>query len=194
MNYLDDHELMIEAQNGNTKAFDEVFNRYYPKVKAYLKRNFKFDGEAEDLVQSTFMRLYRHLNDYDNSLGKVSTWIFTIAKNLAKNEIRNRRRCPIKYSFDNFMDDDKKKSFIDCLYDDEREHLFGFEFLDFPVLERIVNKLDTLHRLPLVYHYYYSQTYEEISEMLGIPMGTVKSRISRARKKIKRSLPANFAN
>src|SRR2546423_1666100 len=90
----DDSALVGAYLAGETRAFDELVNRYQTRLLNFIYRTIGDRDRAEDLVQEVFIRVYRHLHRFDRSK-KFSTWAYTIASNLAKNELRNRSRNPL---------------------------------------------------------------------------------------------------
>ena len=91
---LDDAALVAEYLEGRRHAFHELAERYHTRLLNFIYRTIGDRDRAEDLVQETFVRVYRHLHRFDPTK-KFSTWIYTIASNLAKNELRNRSRNPL---------------------------------------------------------------------------------------------------
>jgi hypothetical protein len=91
---LDDAELVSLYLDGERFAFQELVNRYQERLLNFIYRTIGDRDRGEDLVQETFVRVYRHLHRFDPTK-KFSTWIYTIASNLAKNELRNRSRNPL---------------------------------------------------------------------------------------------------
>ncbi|MCE2802892.1 MAG: sigma-70 family RNA polymerase sigma factor [Gemmatimonadetes bacterium] len=79
---------------GESRAFDVLFHRYQSRLLNFINRTIGDRERAEDLVQEAFIRVHRHIARFDRAK-KFSTWIYTIAGNLAKNELRNRGRNPI---------------------------------------------------------------------------------------------------
>jgi RNA polymerase sigma-70 factor (ECF subfamily) len=126
------------------------------------------------------VRVYRHLHRFDQTK-KFSTWIYTIASNLAKNELRNRSRNPlvlfqtIKASWDA---DHRPLEWEDNTY--RPDDLYRKRHLREQV-EKAVDKLPTHHREVFVLREIEGKTYEEIAEITGVNLGTVKSRLNRAR-------------
>ena len=92
----DDSELVTAYLNGGERAFDILVERYQTRLLNFIYRTVGDRERAEDLVQEVFVRVYRHLGRFDRSK-KFSTWIYTIASNLAKNELRNRSRNPLVF-------------------------------------------------------------------------------------------------
>ena len=88
---LDDGALVSEYLLGQARAFDALVDRYQGRLLNFIYRTVGDRERAEDLVQEAFIRVHRHMARFDRSK-KFSTWIYTIASNLAKNELRNRSR------------------------------------------------------------------------------------------------------
>src|SRR3979411_512820 len=91
---MDDAEIVTSFLGGEERAFQELVERYQTRLLNFVYRTIGDREKAEDLVQEVFIRVYRHLHRFDRSK-KFSTWVYTIASNLAKNELRNRSRNPL---------------------------------------------------------------------------------------------------
>src|SRR3979411_313479 len=91
---MDDAEVVTSFLGGVERAFQELVERYQTRLLNFIYRTIGDREKAEDLVQEVFIRVYRHLHRFDRSK-KFSTWVYTIASNLAKNELRNRSRNPL---------------------------------------------------------------------------------------------------
>ena len=87
------NELITAHLNGDSRAFEVLVDRYQVRLLNFVYRMIGDRERAEDLVQEAFLRVYRHLDRFDPAR-KFSTWPYTIASNLAKNELRNRSRSP----------------------------------------------------------------------------------------------------
>ena len=177
---LDDSGVVSAFLEGETRAFDELVNRYQNRLLNFVYRTTGDRERAEDLVQEVFVRVYRHIHRFDRSR-KFSTWIYTIASNLAKNELRNRSRNPLvlfQTIRRNWEDDDRPLQFEDPgtrpddLY--RKRHLRE-------VVEDAVEKLPPHHRNVFVLRELEGKSYEEIAEITSCNLGTVKSRLNRAR-------------
>src|SRR5690349_14751201 len=90
----DDSTVVSAFLGGEERAFQELVERYQTRLLNFIYRTIGDRDRAEDLVQEVFIRVYRHLHRFDRSK-KFSTWVYTIASNLAKNELRNRSRSPL---------------------------------------------------------------------------------------------------
>ncbi|MFQ5678488.1 MAG: sigma-70 family RNA polymerase sigma factor [Gemmatimonadota bacterium] len=179
---LDDAGLVSRYLEGERFAFQELVDRYQDRLLNFIYRAIGDRDRAEDLVQETFVRVYRHLHRFDPTK-KFSTWIYTIASNLAKNELRNRARNPlvlfqaIKKHWDA---DHRPLQWEDSTY--APDDLFRKRNLREKV-NRAVEALPEHHRVVFVLREMEGKTYEEISEITGVTLGTVKSRLNRARNK-----------
>jgi RNA polymerase sigma-70 factor (ECF subfamily) len=112
---MDDSAVVSAFLNGEERAFSELVDRYQTRLLNFIYRTIGDREKAEDLVQEVFIRVYRHLHRFDRSK-KFSTWAYTIASNLAKNELRNRSRNPLvlfQTVQKNWQEDDRPLQFED---------------------------------------------------------------------------------
>ncbi|MEE9155534.1 MAG: sigma-70 family RNA polymerase sigma factor [Gemmatimonadota bacterium] len=177
---LEDNQLVARFLDGERLAFPELVQRYQTRLLNFIYRTIGDRDRAEDLVQETFIRVYRHLHRFDQSK-KFSTWIYTIASNLAKNELRNRSRNPLvlfQTIKKNWEADHRPLQWEDTSYrpDDlyRKRHLRD-------LVEKAIEQLPEHHRVVFVLREMEGKTYEEISEITSVNLGTVKSRLNRAR-------------
>ena len=177
---LGDPELAAAFLGGDARAFTALADRYHQRLLNFIYRMIGDRDRAEDLVQETFVRVYKHLHRYDQNR-KFSTWAYTIAGNLAKNELRNRSRNPmvlfqtIKKNWDA---DHRALEWEDLRY--KPDDLYRKRDLRSKV-EAAVAELPEHHRVVFVLRELEGKSYEEISEITGVNLGTVKSRLNRAR-------------
>src|SRR5215210_5356781 len=111
----DDATVVAAFLGGEERAFQELVERYQTRLLNFIYRTIGDREKAEDLVQEVFIRVYRHIGRFDRSK-KFSTWIYTIASNLAKNELRNRSRNPLvlfQTIKKNWQEDDRPLQFED---------------------------------------------------------------------------------
>ena len=177
---LEDARLAAEFLSGETRAFTVLADRYHARLLNFIYRMIGDRDRAEDLVQETFVRVYRHLHRYDQNR-KFSTWAYTIAGNLAKNELRNRSRNPMvlfQTIRKNWEADHRPLEWEDNRY--RPDDLYRKRDLREKV-EEAVAQLPEHHRVVFVLRELEGKTYEEISEITGVNLGTVKSRLNRAR-------------
>jgi RNA polymerase sigma-70 factor, ECF subfamily len=177
---LDDSGLVAAFLAGEKRAFTELVERYNGRLVNFVYRTTGDRERSEDLVQETFIRVYRHLHRFDQTK-KFSTWVYTIASNLAKNELRNRSRNPLvlfqtlKKSWDA---DHRPLEWEDNTY--RPDDLFRKRHLRH-LVESAVAELPEHHRTVFLLREMEGKTYEEIAEITGCNLGTVKSRLNRAR-------------
>jgi RNA polymerase sigma-70 factor (ECF subfamily) len=177
---LSDEELVAAHLKGAKDAFPVLFDRYRERLVHFITRKTGDPDRAQDLVQEAFIRVTRHLHRFDTSK-KFSTWIYTIAGNLSKNELRNRSRSPIVLfqKLTNSWDDDHRP----LQFEDDSmrpDDLFRKRFLQ-RIVEDTVETLPEHHRLVFRLRELEGKSYEEIAEITGVNLGTVKSRLHRAR-------------
>jgi RNA polymerase sigma-70 factor (ECF subfamily) len=176
----DDAELVRVFLAGDERAFREIVTRYQSRLLNFIYRTIGDRERAEDLVQEVFIRVYRHLARFDQTK-KFSTWIYTIASNLAKNELRNRSRNPLvlfQTLTQGWDDEERPLEFEDpdARPDDQFRKRHLRELID-----RFVAQLPTHHREVFVLRELEGKSYEEIAEITSCNLGTVKSRLNRAR-------------
>lgn len=177
---LDDTALVTTFLAGESRAFDAIVERYQMRLLNFVYRIVGDRERAEDLVQEAFIRVHRHLARFDRSK-KFSTWVYTIASNLAKNELRNRSRNPLvlfSSITQGWEDEERPLEFEDptARPDDEfrRNHVRE-------AVEKSVAQLPAHHREVFVLRELEGRSYEEIAEITHCNLGTVKSRLNRAR-------------
>jgi RNA polymerase sigma-70 factor (ECF subfamily) len=183
---LSDEDLMAEAAEGNERAFTELVGRYRSRVINLVSRLLNDREASDDISQEVFVRVYLHRKNYRRG-AKFSTWLFTIAANLAKNEIRRRKRRRNWSSLDELQEQlhDSSLQLMDPRGNREAE-------VDSAQIQGIVGAAITTlperYRLALVLRDVDGLAYEEIAQVLRIPGGTVRSRINRARLMLKKKL------
>ncbi len=177
---LDDGDVVASFLAGEERAFQELVSRYQSRLLNFIYRTIGDREKAEDLVQEVFIRVYRHIGRFDRSK-KFSTWIYTIASNLAKNELRNRSRNPLvlfQTIKKNWQDEERPLQFEDAL--SRPDDLYRKRHLR-ELVEEATSRLPEHHRQVFVLRELEGKSYEEIAEITNCNLGTVKSRLNRAR-------------
>ena len=178
---LDDAALVRQYLAGTERAFAVLVVRYQSRLLNFVARTIGDRDRAEDLVQEAFIRVARHLHRFDDTK-KFSTWIYTIASNLAKNELRNRARSPLvlfqALTGHRDEDEDRPLEFEDKSDTPDAE-LDKREMR--AVIDAAVARLPKHHREVFVLRELEGRPYEEIAEITRTNLGTVKSRLNRAR-------------
>ncbi|MCF7824315.1 MAG: sigma-70 family RNA polymerase sigma factor [Candidatus Marinimicrobia bacterium] len=180
---MSDEQLIAEFQGGDERAFVELVDRYKDRLVNFVYRFLNDMTDAEDLVQDTFLKVYKKKHAY-REIAKFSTWIYTIAGNLARSELRKRKRRKT-YTMSDLSFDDNEFNPVDSDKDTE-----GIVFNSYAG-EEIMKAIDALpepFKSITILRDIQELSYEDISTILDIPMGTVKSRVNRARLKLQETL------
>lgn len=175
---MSDEDVMEKLQDGVTEAFDIIVHRFKDRLHNFLYRYTHNHEDCEDLVQETFLRVYRSRYSYQR-IAKLSTWIYTIALNLAKSMYKKKQRMSlISIHADESDPDDREMQITDTnILQDDELHLKD----SMGELEKALSELNDNFKEVIILRDIQQLTYEEISEITGAAMGTVKSRINRAR-------------
>jgi len=178
---LTDEELILAFQNGDRDAFNHIVNRYKDKLTNFLYRFTYVIDAAQDLAQDTLLKVYINKDSY-KQIAKFSTWIYTIASNLAKTELRKIKRRKT-FTISDLSTDDREfvihRSDEDSFENEEDNSVSG------KILEKCLDELDNEFKNIIILRDIQELSYDEISKILQIPLGTVKSRINRGRFKLK---------
>ena len=177
---LNDNQLVERYLAGEEERFRDLVERYEGRIINFIQRSIGDRERAHDLAQETFIRVYRHLDRFDQEK-KFSTWIYTIASNLAKNELRNRSRNPVvlyQTLTATWEDDHRPLQFEDSSM--KPDDMFRKRHLE-ELVERAAEELPDHHREVFILREIEGKSYEEIAEITNTQLGTVKSRLNRAR-------------
>ena len=172
-----DQQLVKRAQRGDTRAFDLLVLKYQGRIAALISRYLSNSSEVEDVAQEAFIKAFRALPKFRGE-SAFYTWLYRIAANAAKNHLVARGRRP---SADADVDDAEYFEEASMLRDTEspEETLFGNELAD--VVRSALGSLPDELRMALTLREFDGLSYEEIAEVMECPVGTVRSRIFRAR-------------
>ncbi|MCZ7649878.1 MAG: RNA polymerase sigma factor [Thermoanaerobaculia bacterium] len=181
MDGRDDAELMARIREGDRGAFAALVDRYKDSLVSTLARLTGSRDRAEDLAQETFLRLFRGAARYVEQ-GRLRPFLFRIAVNLARGEERRRRRRALLLPFapgavEAEIPSPEPGGEEDLLARESREQV-----------ARAVAELPLRFRLPLVLHEIEGLPYEETAAACGVPVGTAKSRVARARARLRERL------
>jgi RNA polymerase sigma-70 factor (ECF subfamily) len=172
-----DEELILEfQQNGTEKAFEIIVQRYKNPLTNYV---FRFLGDYQacsDVVQETMIKVYRYKDTY-SSVAKFSTWIYTIAGNLARTEYRRQRRRKF-FSISDYGEEHKPFDLPDEVY---RPDVMTDSGIKDEIIQNALIKVKDAYREAVILRDIEGMSYEEIAEVLKVNEGTVKSRINRGR-------------
>ncbi|NQV38598.1 MAG: sigma-70 family RNA polymerase sigma factor [Candidatus Marinimicrobia bacterium] len=178
-----DEELIARFQQGDEQAYVELVNRYRNRLMAFVYRYVNDMTQAEDIVQDTMVKLYTHRHFY-KEIAKFSTWIYTIAGNLAKTELRKKKRRKVT-SLSQMGTDDKDYD-LPAVFQESDTEIQG-QFTE-QRLQAAIQELPLHFRTVVIMRDIQELSYEEISRIVDVPLGTVKSRINRARLQLQKAL------
>ncbi|MBM3285972.1 MAG: sigma-70 family RNA polymerase sigma factor [Candidatus Eisenbacteria bacterium] len=183
---LSDEGLMEEIVRGSEAAFAALVARYQSRIINVVARLIGDRDRAREIAQETFLRVFIHRERYRPS-GKFSTWLYTIAMNLGKNEIRRRVRARGSVSLDKLLEVAGDSGGFVADPSPGPDRLFRRREVETKVAAA-VERLPRKFREVVVLRDIQQLSYEEIGEVLRIPGGTVRSRINRARLALKELL------
>lgn len=178
-----DEELIAQFQAGNEDAYLEIVERFKDRLFAFIYRFVGDEDLAEDLVQDTLIKVYTHRHAY-REIARFSTWIYTIAGNLARTELRKRKR-RATFSMSALGLGGRE-------YELPSEDLAPSKTLEGEQTGKHIRialaKLPLHFRTVIILRDVQELSYEEISKIMKIPLGTVKSRVNRARLRLQEML------
>lgn len=166
---MDDKEIVTRIQAGETELFDQLVVSYNKQVHQVCLGYLKNEQDAEEATQDTFIRAWKSINNFRND-SKFYTWLFRIASNVSKRYLENRKRDIV----------DTVEVIDEVESTDTPETQLRSKELDSIAMNAIDN-LSDIHRDVFKLKYETEMTYDEMSKQLNIPVGTVRSRLNRAR-------------
>lgn len=189
-----DHALVERFKSGDATAFDQLVSRYWARIYAMVSQLLRNHQDAEEVTQDAFIRAHRGLGNFRGE-SAFSTWLYQIATNLARNRYWYwwRRKRDQSISLDAPLGADNEGTIADLLPAEQETPEDATVTQEF--VHRVAECMDELsekHREILILRNVQNLAYEEIAEILGISVGTVKSRIARARESLRERLGEEF--
>ncbi|TDQ40402.1 RNA polymerase sigma factor [Aureibacillus halotolerans] len=172
---MDEEELIRRAKKGNMAAFQKLMETYYPIVERFAYQLGNRPHEVEDITQEVFLRVYRFIDQYKQS--KFSTWLYKITLNATRDWARKKTqdsRKVIKLGQEPLQTVDSVTA-EDSLLKSEEDAL----------LHSCIQSLDEKYRVPLILYYFHDEKYDDIADIMQLPLSTVKTRLSRAKEQLK---------
>ncbi|MCK5619586.1 MAG: sigma-70 family RNA polymerase sigma factor, partial [Candidatus Krumholzibacteria bacterium] len=162
-------------------GFDILVDRFKVRLFKYLYRMVGDPDEAEEIAQETFVRAFIHADKY-KTIAKFSTWLYTIGTNLVRNQMRSKKRAPQIFSlWHRYSDGDSDEKQIDVA-DTARQPDTQFNDKELGgIINDAIGKIPEKYRTSFVLREINQLSYEEIAAATGLKLGTVRSRINRAR-------------
>ena len=191
---MDDAEIIEKVLSGDVNAFETIVKRYEKMIYNLAFTKTQNRENAQDISQECFLRAYKMLRSYRTD-SAFSTWIYKICQNLIFDFFRKNKKMKtvsLSFSDDGIGDDEiKEKDIAD--YDSEpSEQIIREEKIQ--KIREIINSLPEDLKEIIVLRDLQNLSYTQISEMLGVEIGTVKSRLNRAREKLKNYILKNNKN
>lgn len=180
-----DYDLVRKAKAGDGRAYDTLVEMYRDAVFNVIYRMVRNKQEAEDLTQETFIKAYNSINSFNETYA-FSTWLFKIATNHCIDFFRKRKLVthsldePIKYK------DEEIKHEYPTEEPTVEHKMVASEKSQ--IIHQAINKLPEKYRMAIILRHHEEKSYEEIAQILDLPLGTVKARIFRAREMLKKYL------
>jgi RNA polymerase sigma-70 factor (ECF subfamily) len=178
--------LIAECQTGNREAFDRLISKYQRRVYTFAYRLTGNADDADDVAADTFVRLYTSISGFRGHSSFV-TWLYRVVTNIFLDS-RKRKRIRQAQSLDDVVE--LEESSVQRQYDDDsptpHEVAEGKERT--AALQSAIASLPEYQRIMVVMYHVDGMAYEEMAEALQLPIGTVKSRLNRARLALRRKL------
>ncbi len=179
-----DEELIAAYQQGRDDAFTILVGRYKNQLMNFAFRYLGDYDEADDVVQETFVRVFRHKDSYQ-PVARFSTWIYTIASNLAKTELRKRRSLFSLGRLRRRTKDEEDREIPDNRY---AADALAERSVKQALIQKALNSIHPKYREVVVLCDIQEMSYEEICAVTGLNIGTVKSRLNRGRARLREIL------
>lgn len=178
-----DEELLAQSLEGDLNAFEVIVNRYKDRLFNFVIRFVGDQQTAEDIVQDTFLRAYRNRGSFQ-AIAKFSTWIYTIAGNLAKSELRRRKR----WRFLSLGTQDENGVVFELPDPNSHPDRETETALAEARIEDAIARLPERYREAVLLRDVEGLDYDQIALIVRCPLGTVKSRINRGRLRLQEQL------
>lgn len=184
-NKLSDKALISLIKNGDKEAFSILIKRYEKKVLNILYLQLGNTPDLEDLVQEVFIKVFKNVKNFRGE-SQFSTWLYRIAVNVSYDY---KRKSKDIYSLDDPLKEDEEDTFEKIIPNNDEDPLSIIEGEELRnKLRKLIKELPKEYQEVLILREYEGLSYEEISKILNCPIGTVESRLFRARKELKEKL------
>lgn len=181
---VNDEELVKRVKNGDVDAFEEIIAKYEKKVFSLIFNVTKNENEIEDLAQEVFIKIYKNIDKFQGK-SSLYTWVYRITTNVCLDHIKKRKE--IIYIDEKIQFEDGEMDMQLSTNEKLQDELYEEKELK-EKLQNSINKLSENQRIMIILRDIQGLSYEEISKILNMKLGTVKSQINRARLKLKEIL------
>jgi RNA polymerase sigma-70 factor (ECF subfamily) len=165
-----EEELVSLLKSKDQKGFNILYNNYSGALFGVVNKIVQSNDDADDLLQDTFLKIWKNIDNYDASKGSIFTWMMNVARNLAIDRVRSA----------DFRDSSQNISMEDNVIFQVDNEYQVVQDIDAIGLQKVVEKLRPEYKQLIDLVYYKGYTQAEVSEEFGIPLGTVKTRIKAA--------------
>lgn len=172
-------EFIEALQSGDKSAFEKLYDNYSAAIYGVVYRMLQKEDTAADVMQEAFVKIWKNILKYDSKKGSIYTWMLNIARNTAIDKLRKIKR-------ENHVEIQTFENFVST----SKIHQTSMK-VDHLGVREVVDSLDPDQKIIIDYLYFGGYTQQEVSDELGIPLGTVKTRARTALKKLRKTL-ANF--
>ena len=183
---MTDSQLIREIKDGNTELYSELIVRYERKILSFVYNMLKsahLEHMSEDLCQETFYKAFRSLNTFRETEASFSTWLYTIARNTVLSELRRQKNGKLSLEESGYTPQASTESLPEhMMLQDEKVTM----------VRRAINSLPEKQRSALILREYNQMDYQEIANILGQTVSSVKSLLFRARTSVKTQLEPYF--
>ena len=168
---MDDLAIVNRAQNGDLEAFEILMHHHVEAIVSYLYRFMPDKDDIDDIVQEVFLKAFCNLSRFNSAQGQFRSWLFRIATNTSLDEIKRRKRVAAN-----------REALVTHLQREtaRNEWESDNELVQVSNIESAIQSLPTTQRQVVLLSYFHDLSWQEIANTLGIPIGTVKSRMSSA--------------
>ncbi|ACB85465.1 RNA polymerase, sigma-24 subunit, ECF subfamily [Natranaerobius thermophilus JW/NM-WN-LF] len=181
-----DEFLVKQCQNGHLDAFEELVHKYHQKVYSLCYRFSGNHDDANDLAQEAFIRVYHSINKF-HFKSAFSTWLYRVTSNVCLDEMRKRKR-KSSVSLDSPMETDDGELYFNLPDQKFNPELMAERKDVQEIVHKAIQELPKDQKLTLLLREMEGFSYDEMAEVMNVSVGTVKSRLSRARNNLKEIL------
>lgn len=176
--------IILGLIENNARALQQLYKMYAPALFGIIKRIVKFDEVAEDVLQDTFVKIWKSINLYDSSKGRFFTWIANVAKNLAIDQLRSKATIKSSKTDDIF-------NICSTLIDPQSQIFINTDAIG---VKNLLNTLKADQKLIVDMIYFQGYTHVQVSELLAIPLGTIKTKLRLSMLKLRQQFDLNDKN